>query len=80
MATIQHFHDGKRYTIEFPGDVRVVRSKKIGEGMIWLGLPNGREEPIFEEPGELLVSLAREGRWGLRIVSVDGEEVSPIRA
>lgn len=31
----------------------------------------GREVPIFEESGELMVALARKGKYGLRLIEVN---------
>jgi hypothetical protein len=42
-------------------------------GMTVINVPwEGREVPVFDQPGELIVQLAEAGRYGLRLVSVGG--------
>jgi len=68
---VRHHHDGKVYMIEVPDGSRVRRSEAAGEGAIFVSVEGGGEVPVFEVPGELMVVLAREGRYGLRLVGVE---------
>lgn len=68
---VRHHHDGKVYLIEFPAGSRVRRSEAAGERAILVPIEAGGEFPIFEVPGELLVQVARAGRYGLRLLGVE---------
>lgn len=68
---VSHHHDGKVYMIEVPDGGRVRRSEAAGEGAIFVPVEGGGEVPVFEVPGELMVVLAREGRYWLRLVGVE---------
>lgn len=67
---VRHYHDGRAYLIEVPESSRVRRSEAAGEGVIFVQV-EGREVPIFEEPGELLIELAQVGRYGMQLVGVE---------
>jgi len=69
---VRHHHDGMIYSIEFPPGSRVRRSEVAGEGVVYVP-SEGREIPIFEVPGELMVELAEAGRYGLRLLGVEDE-------
>jgi hypothetical protein len=67
---VRHHHDGRQYIIEFPDGTRVHRSK--GTGMSLLFVPwQGREVPVFDQPGELIVQLAEAGKYGLRLLRIE---------
>lgn len=68
---VRHHHDGRVYLIEVPEGSRVRRSEAVGEGAIFVPAKEG-EVPIFEVPGELLVELAQAGRYGLRLLGIEG--------
>lgn len=68
---VRHHHAGRWYVVEFPKGTRVHRSRLTG--MTSLHVPyKGREVPVFDEPGELVVQLAEAGKYGMRLVSVEG--------
>ncbi len=67
---VRHHHGGKVYVIEVPDGSRVRLSESAGEGVVFVAW-EGREVPIFEVPGELMVQLAQAGRYGMRIVGVE---------
>lgn len=67
---VRHHHDGKVYVIDVPPGSRVRRSEAAGEGAVFVPTEAG-EIPIFEVPGELMVELARLGRYGLHLVGVE---------
>lgn len=71
VVIVRHHHNGKVYIIEVPDGSRVRQSEAAGEGAIFVPVEGGGEVPIFEEPSELLVELARVERHGLRIISVE---------
>jgi hypothetical protein len=74
---IRHHYDGRVYTIEVPDGSRVRRSEAAGESVVHVRTDGG-EVPIFEVPGELLVELARAGRYGLRLLRVENvPEICP---
>jgi len=67
---VKHHHHGRVYVVEFPEGTRVHRSR--GTGMTLLHVPfKGREVPVFDEPGELVVQLAEAGKYGLRLLRVE---------
>ena len=68
---VRHFHRGRVYLIEFPDGSRVRRSEAAGESAIFVPVEGGGEVPVFEVPGELLVQVARAGRYGLRLVGIE---------
>ncbi len=68
---VRHHHDNKVYVIEVPEGSRVRRSTAAGESVVFVPVEGGGEVPIFEVPGELMVVLAREGRYGLRLLGVE---------
>lgn len=68
---VRHHHDNKVFLIEVPAGSRVRRSEAAGEGAIFVPTTGGGEVPIFEAPGELVVELARKGRYGLRLVGIE---------
>lgn len=68
---VQHHCGGWVYIIEVTAGSRVRRSEAAGEGAIFVPTEGGGEVPIFEVPGELLVQLARIGRYGLRIIGIE---------
>jgi hypothetical protein len=67
---VRHHFDNKAYVIEFPTGSRVSRSELAGESAIYVPY-EGKDIPVFEEPPELLIELARAGKYGLRIVGVE---------
>jgi hypothetical protein len=67
---VRHHHDGRIYVIEFPAGSRVRRSEAAGESAIIVPTEGG-EIPIFEKPGELVVRLAEEGKYALRVVRIE---------
>jgi hypothetical protein len=73
---IRHHNDNKVFIIELPPGSRVRRSEAAGESAIFLPTEGGREVPIFEEPPELLVELARAGKYGLRLLAIEGRRES----
>ena len=72
---VRHHHCGRVYLVEFPDGSRVRRSEAAGEGVIFVPTEGGGEVPIFEMPGELMIELARAGRYGLRLL---GDEALPV--
>ena len=67
---VRHHHGGRRYVVEFPEGTRLYRSRRTG--MTLLHVPyKGRDVPVFDEPGELIVQLAEAGRYGLRLLRVE---------
>ena len=67
---VKHHHGGRRYLVEFPEGTRIHRSRVTG--MTQLHVPyEGRDVPVFDDPGELIVQLAEAGRYGLRLVTVE---------
>jgi hypothetical protein len=70
---VRHHHDGRVYVVEFPEGTRVHRSVRAGEGMLIVPW-EGRDVPIFEKPGELIVQLAEGGDYGMRLVAVEGPQ------
>jgi len=68
---VRHHNGGRVYLIEFPDGSRVRRSEAAGESAIFVPVEGGGEAPVFEVPGELLVQVARAGRYGLRLLGVE---------
>jgi hypothetical protein len=68
---VRHHHGGRVYLIEFPDGSRVRRSETAVESAIFVPVEGGGEVPVFEVPGELLVQVARAGRYGLRLLGVE---------
>jgi hypothetical protein len=68
---VKHHHDGRVYQIEVPAGSRIRRSEAAGESVVFVPDGRGGEVPIFEVPGELLVELARKGRYGLRLLGIE---------
>lgn len=68
---VRHHHDGKVHVIEVPPGSRLKRSEAAGESAIFVPTEEGGETPIFEVPGELLIEVARAGRYGLRLIRVE---------
>ena len=67
---VRHHHAGRCYVVEFPKGTRVHRSRLTS--MTLLHVPyKGREVPVFDEPGELVIQLAEAGRYGMRLVRVE---------
>lgn len=66
---IRHHFDGQVFLIEAPGS-RVRRSEAAGESVLYVQV-EGREVPVFEEPPELIVELARAGKYGLRLLAIE---------
>jgi hypothetical protein len=67
---VRHHYGGKVYVIEFPPGSRVKRSMAARESAVYVQTVRG-EVPVFEEPGVLMVSLAMETRYGLRLLGVE---------
>lgn len=67
---VKHHHEGRVYVVEFPEGTRVHRSRLTGMTSLYVPY-EGREVPVFDEPGELVVQLAEAGRYGMRLVSVE---------
>ena len=67
---VRHHHANLVYIIEVPPGSRVRRSEATGESVVYIPWDGG-EVPIFEEPGDLLVQLARAGQYGLLIAGVE---------
>ena len=65
---VRHRHAGRWYVVEFPDGTRVHRAKLTGMTVLFVPW-EGREVPVFDEPGELIVQLARSGSYGLRLVA-----------
>jgi len=66
---VSHHHGGRRYVVEFPEGTRVHRSRETG--ITLLNVPYmGRDVPVFDMPGELIVQLAEAGSYGLRLLEV----------
>ena len=71
---VRHHHAGRWYVVEFPEGTRVYRSQLTG--MTLLHVPyGGRDVLVFDEPGELIVQLARSGSYGLRLLEETLETV-----
>ena len=51
------------YVVEVPEGTRVHRSRLTAMTSLYVPYM-GREVPIFDEPGELVVQLAEAGRYG----------------
>ncbi len=68
---IRHHHENRAYFIEAPPGSRVRRSEAAGESVIFVPDGRGGEVPVFEEPPELIVELARAGKYGLRLLAID---------
>jgi hypothetical protein len=71
VVIVRHYHEGRVYVVEFPDGTTVHRSRLTGMTVITVPW-EGREVPVFDQPGELIVQLAEAGRYGLRLVSVGG--------
>lgn len=68
---VKHHHGGRVYVVEFPEGTRVHRSRLTGMTSLYVPF-KGREVPVFDEPGELIIQLAEAGRYGMRLVRVEG--------
>ena len=67
---VRHHHAGRVYQIEFPEGCLVQRCKGVGFTIVWVPDPDGgRDHFVPDWPGELIVGLARAGKYGLRLVS-----------
>jgi hypothetical protein len=67
---VRHHHCGQVFVVEFPDGTRVYRAK--GTGMSVLFVPwHGREVPVFDQPGELIVQLAEAGKYCLRLLRIE---------
>ena len=67
---VRHHYNARVYVVEFPENMRVHRSRLTGVTV--LGVPwKGREVPVFDQPGELIVQLAEAGKYGMRLVQVE---------
>jgi|GEM_PF-2773980 len=65
---VRHHHEGHWYIVQFPERTRVHLSSLTG--MTVLSVPwKSREIPIFDDPSDLIVELARSGTYGLRLVT-----------
>ncbi len=70
VMLVRHHHNSRVYVVEFPENTRVHRSRLTG--MTLLRVPwKGREVPVFDQPGELIVQLAEAGKYGMRLVQVE---------
>lgn len=67
---VKHHHGGCVYVVEFPEGTRVHRSRLTGLTSLYVPY-KGREVPVFDEPGELVVQLAEDGRYGMRLITVE---------
>lgn len=63
-------HGNFIYVIELPPGSRIHRSERAGESVVFLRFEEA-EVPVFEKPPELLIELARAGRYGMKIVQVE---------
>ena len=64
---IRHHHGGWVFVVEFPEGTKYYRARLTG--MTVLSIPwEGRQVPVFDEPGELIVQLAEAGSYGLRLL------------
>jgi hypothetical protein len=72
---VRHHHAGKVFLIHCPAGSRLRRSNATGESVVYVTTEGG-EVPLFEEPTDLLVQLAEEGRYGLRLIGVEQEPES----
>lgn len=68
---VRHHHDGKVYVVEVPEGTRLYRSKRTGMSILFIPW-EGRDMPVFEEPGELILQLAEAGLYGMRLVAAEG--------
>lgn len=67
---IEHHHQGRVYVVEFPEGTKVHRSRLTGMTSLYVPF-KGREVPVFDKPGELVVELAKSGKYGLRLLRVE---------
>jgi hypothetical protein len=67
---VKHHHQGRVYVVDFPEGTRVHRSRLTGMTSLYIPF-NGREVPVFDEPGELVVQLAEYGKYGLRLLRIE---------
>lgn len=67
---VEHHHQGRVYVVEFPEGTRVHRSRLTGMTSLYIPF-KGREVPVFDEPGELIVQLAESGKYGLRLLRIE---------
>ena len=67
---VRHYHGGRWYYVEFPEGTRVHRSRLTGMTSLYVPF-KGREVPVFDEPGELVVQLAESGKYGLRLLRIE---------
>lgn len=70
---VRHHHEGLWYVVEFPEGTRMHRARLAGITVLFVPW-EGREVPVFDVPGQLIVQLARCGDYGLRLVAEDRSE------
>jgi hypothetical protein len=67
---VKHHHHGLVYLVEFPEGTRVHRSRLTGTTSLYVPF-KGREVPVFDEPGVLVVQLAESGKYGMRLLRIE---------
>jgi hypothetical protein len=72
---VRHHHAGRCSVVEFPEGTRVHRSRLTGMTSHYVPF-RGREVPVFDEPGELVVQLAEAGRYGMRLLAIETSDAS----
>lgn len=67
---VRHCHAGRWYYVEFPEGTRIYRARLTGMTVATVRW-EGRDVPVFDVPGELIVQLAESGKYGLRLLRVE---------
>jgi hypothetical protein len=67
---VRHHHRGKVFVVQFPDGTRAYRARLTGMSVLFVPW-QGREVPVFDQPGELIVQLAEAGKYGLGLLRIE---------